>query len=171
MYACFQVPEKIIRKSAVVQHSIVASPMLASGEAAERARGVLQATQGKPRNPEHPTDLRFADQRQGPRYPRPPLWVADDHDRSSRPSFTSVPAGVYVLNSAFPLDHDGHVAWVFACGFVFQDYDGSHIKGLLINMLHHYWPQLLHCNHFLTEFVTPIVKARLFSPSQLGHCC
>lgn len=39
-----------------------------------------------------------------------------------------------------------------------QDYDGSHIKGLLINMLHHYWPQLLHCNHFLTEFVTPIVK-------------
>ncbi|KAL8274060.1 hypothetical protein Esti_001902 [Eimeria stiedai] len=39
-----------------------------------------------------------------------------------------------------------------------QDYDGSHIKGLLINMLHHYWPQLLQCNHFLTEFVTPIVK-------------
>ncbi|XP_026192952.1 DNA topoisomerase 2 [Cyclospora cayetanensis] len=39
-----------------------------------------------------------------------------------------------------------------------QDYDGSHIKGLLINMLHHYWPHLLQCNHFLTEFVTPIVK-------------
>ncbi|PFH34188.1 putative DNA topoisomerase 2 [Besnoitia besnoiti] len=39
-----------------------------------------------------------------------------------------------------------------------QDHDGSHIKGLLINMMHHYWPQLLKCRGFLKEFVTPIVK-------------
>ena len=41
-----------------------------------------------------------------------------------------------------------------------QDHDGSHIKGLLINFLHHFWPSLLK-NHkgFLQEFVTPIIKA------------
>ena len=39
-----------------------------------------------------------------------------------------------------------------------QDHDGAHIKGLLINLLHFYWPALLKCG-FLKEFVTPIVKA------------
>lgn len=40
-----------------------------------------------------------------------------------------------------------------------QDLDGSHIKGLLINMIHFYWPSLLKKNGFLKEFITPIVKA------------
>jgi len=40
-----------------------------------------------------------------------------------------------------------------------QDHDGSHIKGLVINFLHVYWPELLQHNGFLQEFVTPIVKA------------
>eukprot|EP00045_Choanoeca_perplexa_P019255 m.293934 g.293934 ORF g.293934 m.293934 type:complete len:1458 (-) comp35100_c0_seq1:57-4430(-) len=39
-----------------------------------------------------------------------------------------------------------------------QDQDGSHIKGLVINFLHHYWPSLLKLPGFLVEFVTPIVK-------------
>ncbi|KAH9388840.1 DNA topoisomerase 2-beta [Tyrophagus putrescentiae] len=38
-----------------------------------------------------------------------------------------------------------------------QDEDGSHIKGLLINFIHHFWPSLLKLN-FLEEFITPIVK-------------
>ncbi|XP_017548359.1 DNA topoisomerase 2-alpha isoform X2 [Pygocentrus nattereri] len=38
-----------------------------------------------------------------------------------------------------------------------QDQDGSHIKGLLINFIHHNWPSLLHHN-FLEEFITPIIK-------------
>ena len=38
-----------------------------------------------------------------------------------------------------------------------QDQDGSHIKGLLINFIHHNWPQLLQ-QRFLEEFITPIVK-------------
>ena len=38
-----------------------------------------------------------------------------------------------------------------------QDQDGSHIKGLLINFIHHNWPNLLKY-HFLEEFITPIVK-------------
>merc|ERR1712176_528390 len=37
-----------------------------------------------------------------------------------------------------------------------QDYDGSHIKGLLINFFHYWWPDLLKCNNFVKEFVTPI---------------
>jgi len=38
-----------------------------------------------------------------------------------------------------------------------QDQDGSHIKGLLINFVHHFWPSLLKHN-FLEQFITPIVK-------------
>lgn len=38
-----------------------------------------------------------------------------------------------------------------------QDQDGSHIKGLLINFIHHNWPALLKHN-FLEEFITPIIK-------------
>ncbi|XP_018567755.1 DNA topoisomerase 2 [Anoplophora glabripennis] len=40
-----------------------------------------------------------------------------------------------------------------------QDQDGSHIKGLLINFIHHNWPELLK-QDFLEEFITPIVKAK-----------
>ncbi|CUG01655.1 DNA topoisomerase 2, putative [Bodo saltans] len=41
-----------------------------------------------------------------------------------------------------------------------QDHDGSHIKGLLINFIHHYWPDLIKSPGFLQQFITPIVKAR-----------
>jgi len=40
-----------------------------------------------------------------------------------------------------------------------QDHDGSHIKGLLINFIHSFWPSLLKVESFLVEFVTPIIKA------------
>ena len=40
-----------------------------------------------------------------------------------------------------------------------QDHDGSHIKGLIINFIHHFWPSLLKLNGFMKEFVTPIIKA------------
>lgn len=39
-----------------------------------------------------------------------------------------------------------------------QDYDGSHIKGLIINWLDHFFPSLLNVPGFLVEFITPIVK-------------
>ncbi|KAL8576595.1 DNA topoisomerase 2-alpha [Nucella lapillus] len=38
-----------------------------------------------------------------------------------------------------------------------QDQDGSHIKGLLVNFIHHFWPNLLQHN-FVEEFITPLVK-------------
>lgn len=39
-----------------------------------------------------------------------------------------------------------------------QDHDGSHIKGLIINFLDHFFPGLLQIPGFLVEFITPIVK-------------
>ncbi|XP_010512994.1 PREDICTED: DNA topoisomerase 2 isoform X2 [Camelina sativa] len=41
-----------------------------------------------------------------------------------------------------------------------QDHDGSHIKGLLINFIHSFWPSLLKVPSFIVEFITPIVKAK-----------
>lgn len=38
-----------------------------------------------------------------------------------------------------------------------SDNDGSHIKGLIINFFHLFWPELLNLD-FIYEFVTPIVK-------------
>ncbi|KAI7995810.1 DNA topoisomerase 2 [Camellia lanceoleosa] len=40
-----------------------------------------------------------------------------------------------------------------------EDHDGSHIKGLLINFIHSFWPSLLKIPFFFVEFITPIVKA------------
>ena len=39
-----------------------------------------------------------------------------------------------------------------------QDHDGSHIKGLVINVFDHLWPQLLDSN-FICSMLTPIIKA------------
>lgn len=36
---------------------------------------------------------------------------------------------------------------------------GSHIKGLVMNYIHKFWPKLLQGDGFLEEFITPIVKA------------
>ncbi|KAG5859844.1 DNA topoisomerase II [Encephalitozoon hellem] len=40
-----------------------------------------------------------------------------------------------------------------------QDHDGSHIKGLIINFLDHFYPSLLKIPGFLQEFITPIIRA------------
>jgi DNA topoisomerase II len=39
-----------------------------------------------------------------------------------------------------------------------QDVDGSHIKGLLINLFHTEWPELLHLG-FVCSLMTPLLKA------------
>lgn len=39
-----------------------------------------------------------------------------------------------------------------------QDHDGSHIKGLVMNMFHSQWPELLKLG-FIVSMLTPIVKA------------
>lgn len=40
-----------------------------------------------------------------------------------------------------------------------QDVDGFHIKGLLINFIHNFWPSLLKIRGFVTCLPTPVVKA------------
>jgi DNA topoisomerase II len=39
-----------------------------------------------------------------------------------------------------------------------QDPDGSHIKGLLINLLNKYWPKLLTIRNFIQQLITPLIK-------------
>ena len=38
------------------------------------------------------------------------------------------------------------------------DHDGSHIKGLLLNFLHYFWPSLLQIDGFVKTIITPIIK-------------
>jgi DNA topoisomerase-2 len=45
------------------------------------------------------------------------------------------------------------------------DNDGSHIKGLILNMIHYFWPSLLKLN-FVVSMVTPIIKASKGSESK-----
>ncbi|KAI8823024.1 DNA topoisomerase, partial [Fimicolochytrium jonesii] len=39
-----------------------------------------------------------------------------------------------------------------------QDHDGSHIKGLVLNLFDQFWPSLLKNPGFMRQFITPIVK-------------
>eukprot|EP00494_Astrolonche_serrata_P024233 UN24491 len=48
-----------------------------------------------------------------------------------------------------------------------QDHDGSHIKGLVINFIEHFWPSLIKRRGFMTEFITPIVVAK---KGKQKHC-
>jgi DNA topoisomerase-2 len=42
--------------------------------------------------------------------------------------------------------------------FTDADNDGSHIKGLIINFIHSFWPSLLKVESFISSIITPIVK-------------
>jgi DNA topoisomerase-2 len=52
-----------------------------------------------------------------------------------------------------------------------QDTDGSHIKGLIINFLHHFWPSLLkQQGGFVKCFITPIIKSTKGNDSNSFYC-
>lgn len=38
------------------------------------------------------------------------------------------------------------------------DVDGSHIKGLIVNFIHHFWPSLME-HDFIKSMITPVIKA------------
>eukprot|EP00897_Mesotaenium_endlicherianum_P007582 jgi/Mesen1/6852/ME000351S05970 len=63
------------------------------------------------------------------------------------------------VGQAGPHDNDGPHFLQSLFLLIAQDHDGSHIKGLLVNFLHTFWPSLLKVPNFLLEFITPIVKA------------
>lgn len=50
-----------------------------------------------------------------------------------------------------------------------QDVDGSHIKGLLINFFHYFWPDLLKIEGFIQSIATPIVKVYKISDSKKAN--
>lgn len=39
-----------------------------------------------------------------------------------------------------------------------QDTDGSHIKGLVINFISNFWPDLFKMDGFVKQFITPLLK-------------
>ncbi|KAJ1954422.1 DNA topoisomerase 2, partial [Linderina pennispora] len=50
-----------------------------------------------------------------------------------------------------------------------QDVDGSHIKGLLLNMFDSMYPGLLEVNGFMQQFITPVVRATNNRNKKLIH--
>lgn len=51
-----------------------------------------------------------------------------------------------------------------------QDDDGTHIRGLLLNMIEHFWPSLLiHHSDFVQTMSTPIIKAFKKTDSKKEH--
>lgn len=50
-----------------------------------------------------------------------------------------------------------------------QDVDGSHIKGLLMNFFHYFWPSLLKIEGFVQSIATPIIKAYKKSDSKKAN--
>eukprot|EP00747_Dinoflagellata_sp_TGD_P131249 gnl/TRDRNA2_/TRDRNA2_174938_c5_seq6.p1 gnl/TRDRNA2_/TRDRNA2_174938_c5~~gnl/TRDRNA2_/TRDRNA2_174938_c5_seq6.p1 ORF type:complete len:1372 (-),score=438.03 gnl/TRDRNA2_/TRDRNA2_174938_c5_seq6:62-4120(-) len=66
------------------------------------------------------------------------------------------------MNKEYEADENGQVNGLRYGSIMImtdQDADGSHIKGLLINLIHSWWPSLARIPGFLKEFFTPIVKA------------
>jgi len=50
-----------------------------------------------------------------------------------------------------------------------QDTDGYHIKGLLINFMHYFWPSLVKLNLFIYALTTPIVKVTKNKDSRMFY--
>lgn len=57
-----------------------------------------------------------------------------------------------------------------------QDHDGSHIKGLIMNYFHTFYPSLMKLPGFLIEFITPVIKVNMLLATYshaniaLQHC-
>lgn len=58
----------------------------------------------------------------------------------------------------YDLETENHHFQAGVGSLIVHNTDGSHIKGLIINMLHRFWPSLLKINGFIQSMATPIIK-------------
>lgn len=62
------------------------------------------------------------------------------------------------VNKVYTEENIGELRYGHVLLMMDADVDGSHIKGLFINMMDYYWPSLLKIKGFVKMFVTPVVK-------------
>jgi DNA gyrase/topoisomerase IV subunit B len=65
----------------------------------------------------------------------------------------------YVDQYVYDLETDNHHFQAGIGKIIVHNTDGTHIKGLFINMLHSLWPSLVKKENFVQSLNTPIVKA------------
>jgi len=59
----------------------------------------------------------------------------------------------------YDLETENHHFQAGVGSMIVHNTDGFHIKGLLLNFIHYFWPSLLNVPNFVTCLTTPIVKA------------
>ena len=59
----------------------------------------------------------------------------------------------------YDLETENHHFQAGIGSMIVHNTDGFHIKGLLMNFFHYFWPSLLQHHEFITALATPIIKA------------
>ena len=59
----------------------------------------------------------------------------------------------------YDLETDNHHFQAGVGSMIVHNTDGYHIKGLIMNLFHYFWPSLLKIDGFIQSFATPLVKA------------
>ena len=59
----------------------------------------------------------------------------------------------------YDLETENHHFQAGIGSMIVHNTDGSHIKGLLLNFLHYFWPSLMKLGTFIYSLATPIIKA------------
>ena len=64
----------------------------------------------------------------------------------------------YTDQYVYDLETENHHLQAGIGQLIVHNCDGSHIKGLVMNFLHYFWPSLLSIEGFLKTYYTPIIK-------------
>lgn len=67
--------------------------------------------------------------------------------------------GIISENYVYDLETNNHHFQAGIGQMIVHNTDGSHIKGLVINMIQHIWPELLLVDGFIQTMATPLIKA------------
>ena len=59
----------------------------------------------------------------------------------------------------YDLETENHHFQAGVGQIIVHNTDGSHIKGLIMNFIHYYWPSLIKYEGFIKSFATPLLKA------------